>query len=99
MIKDLRKQFDYIIMDTSPVGQVADAFNISPYADSTLYIIRYNYSRKIDLDIIEEIHQGHKLKNPMVVLNDSTNKRSKYGYEYGSKPKAKAKIFQNIFGL
>ncbi|MBT0812306.1 polysaccharide biosynthesis tyrosine autokinase [Litoribacter ruber] len=99
MIKDLRKKFDYIIIDTSPVGQVADTFNISSYADSSLYIIRYNYSRKLDLDIIEEVHQSHKLKNPMIVLNDSTNKRSKYGYEYGTKPKAKVKIFQNIFGL
>lgn len=98
MIKDLRKKFDYILIDSSPVGQVADTFNISSYADSTLYIVRYNYSQKADLEIIEEVHQNKKLLNPMIVLNDSTNHRSKYGYEYGNKSKQKVNIFQNIFG-
>jgi tyrosine-protein kinase Etk/Wzc len=98
MIKELRKKFDYIIMDSAPIGQVADTFNISSYADSTLYIVRYNQSKKADLEIIEEVHQNNKLKNTMIVLNDSANNRSKYGYEYGLKPKSKIKIFQNIFG-
>lgn len=84
MIEELKKDFDYIVMDSSPVGQVADTFNLGQYADSTIYIIRYNYSFKSHLSLIEDVYTNKKLKNPMAVLNDATKETGViYGYGYG----------------
>ena len=82
MISELKKVYDYIILDTAPVGKVADAFALKPYSDLTVYIIRYNYTDKKQLAIIDEIFQDKKLNNPMIVLNDS-KKSNNGGYTYG----------------
>src|SRR5690606_26637120 len=84
MIEELREKYDYIVMDSSPIGQVADTFNLGQYADSTIYIIRYNYSFKNHLALTQDIYLNKKLKNPMVVLNDATKDTGAvYGYGYG----------------
>jgi len=84
MIEELRQRYDYIVMDSSPIGQVADTYNLGQYADSTIYIIRYNYSLKNHLALTQDIYLHKKLKNPMVVLNDATKDTgSVYGYGYG----------------
>ncbi|WP_036678439.1 GumC family protein [Daejeonella oryzae] len=80
--EQLRERFDYIIIDTSPVGQVADAFSLAPYVDSSIYLVRYNYTDKAQLNILKDIFDNNKLKNPMVVLNDSKGDNFK-GYGYG----------------
>jgi len=78
---DLRKKYDYIILDTSPVGQVADAFNIAPYADASIYLVRYNFTERGQLSVLDDICENNKLKNLMIVFNDAKkdNMRS-YGY-------------------
>ncbi|WKN32551.1 polysaccharide biosynthesis tyrosine autokinase [Porifericola rhodea] len=84
LIDTLKKQYDHIILDSPPVGQVADAFNLAPYIDSTLYIVRYNYTFKEQLVIAEDIYQQKKLNHPMLVLNDAKKRNgSTYGYGYG----------------
>jgi tyrosine-protein kinase Etk/Wzc len=82
LFEQLREQFDYIIIDTSPVGQVADAFSLAPYADASIYLVRYNYTDKAQLNILKDIFENNKLNNPMVVLNDAKGESSK-GYGYG----------------
>jgi len=82
LIAELRESFDYIILDTSPVGQVADAFSLVPYTDSSIYLIRHNYTLKNHLQILNEMSE--RLKNPMIVLNDAEiNNYNGYGYGYG----------------
>ena len=78
----LKERFDYVIIDTSPVGQVADAFSLAPFADSSIYLVRYNYTDKVQLNILKDIFDNGKLNNPMVVLNDSKGDSFK-GYGYG----------------
>ena len=81
LFDELKEKFDYIIIDTSPVGQVADAFSLADYADVSIYIIRYNYTNKYQLAILKDICDNNKLKNPMVVFNDlKRQKTKKYGY-------------------
>ena len=46
LMKSLKEKYDYIILDTPPVGLVADAIELIPYVDATLYIIRQNYTKK-----------------------------------------------------
>ncbi len=55
LINELKNQFDHIIIDTSPVGQVADAFALSKFANLGLYMVRYNYTFKQQLHIIKDI--------------------------------------------
>ncbi|PKV63236.1 GumC family protein [Pontibacter ramchanderi] len=82
LIDELKAAFDYIILDSSPVGQVADSLALAPYIDSSLYIVRYNYTHKKQLQIIDELYKSRKLKHPMIVLNDA-KKSNSYGYSYG----------------
>ena len=82
LINGLKERFDYIIIDTSPVGQVADALSLAPYVDSSLYLIRYNYTHKEQVKIVDDIYKNKKLKYPMIVLNDA-RKENTYGYGYG----------------
>ncbi|TCD28187.1 polysaccharide biosynthesis tyrosine autokinase [Pedobacter psychrodurus] len=81
LFDELKERFDYIIIDTSPVGQVADAFSLAEYADVSIYLVRYNYTNKYQLAILKDICDNNKLKNPMVVFNDAKREKSqKYSY-------------------
>lgn len=79
---ELKKRFDYIIVDTSPVGHVADAFSLAKYTDSSIYLIRYNYTDKDQLAVLEDIGATNKLKNMLLVFNDA-KKNNKQAYSYG----------------
>lgn len=96
LIKELRKRFDYIIIDTAPVGQVADAYTLAPHIDSSIYIVRYGYTYKSQLAIIEDVYRNKKLSHPMIVLNDAQKVNGNgygYGYGYGE---AKKKTWRNM---
>ena len=82
MMNFLKEEFDYIVIDTSPVGQVADAFTLGQYADLAVYMVRYNYTFKQQMNIVKDIYENKKIKNLMVVMNDAT-KENGYGYGYG----------------
>jgi len=82
LIEKLKDRFDYIIIDTAPVGQVADAFSLSPYTDVSIYLVRYNYTNKLQLNILKDILYYKKLTNPMVVFND-TKLETVNAYGYG----------------
>jgi len=85
LVKSLKERFDYVIIDTSPVGQVADAFSLAPYVDVSIYLVRYNYTDSYQLSILKDISDENKLKNLLVVFNDAKrDKNRKYNYSgYG----------------
>lgn len=89
MIEALKAKFDYVIIDTAPVGLVADAFSLASYTDASIYLVRYNYTDKLQLNILRDIYDHKKLNNPMVVFNDTKNENKRnygyagYGYGYG----------------
>ena len=78
----LKKHYDYIILDTPPVGLVADAFELLQFADATLYVVRQNFTHKGMLKMINDKYKKGELSKISVVLNDFKMK-SKYGYGYG----------------
>ena len=78
----LKDDFDHIIIDTSPVGTVADAFSLSPFTDLSIFLVRYNYTNLQQLDILRDIYNHKKLQNPMVVFNDA-KKENRPAYAYG----------------
>ncbi|MER2998974.1 GumC family protein [Pontibacter populi] len=82
LIIDLRSFFDYVIIDTAPVGQVADAFNLAPYIDLAIYLARVNYTYKEQLKLANDVYENKKFNNMKIVLND-VKVGNKYGYGYG----------------
>ncbi len=82
LIEELKAVYDYIILDTPPVGLVSDALELTQYCDATLYIVRQNVTKKGMLSVVNEKHKRGELHNISIILNDFQNK-SKYGYNYG----------------
>ncbi len=70
-------------MDTPPVGLVSDAILLSHMADTTMFVIRQDYTNKNALKFTLEQLSENNLKNPAVVLNDINSKKTRYGYGYG----------------
>lgn len=82
MIERLKNTYDYIILDTPPLGLVADAMEIAKHVDATLYVVRHNFTRKAMLQVINEKYDRKELKNVSLVFNSYKN-RGMYGYDYG----------------
>lgn len=82
-IEYLREKYDYIILDTAPVGLVADTLIISRVADATVYICRADYTPKSDLELANSLYRDGKLKNMSIILNGIDMTKRKYGYYYG----------------
>lgn len=78
----LKKEYDYIIVDTPPVSLVTDTLLVAKNADAFVYVIRANYLDKRMLGFIEDLYQQKKLPNLSLILNDTDLKKS-YGYAYG----------------
>ncbi len=82
LINELKERYEYIILDTPPVGLVADAVELSPFADITLYIMRQNYTKKEMVKLLNTRHENGELDNVNIVFNGYENK-AKYGTGYG----------------
>ena len=79
----LRKKYDYIILDTAPVGLVTDTLQIGKFADVTCFVCRADYTPKASLGIINTLHAEKKMNNICVVINGIDMSKKKYGYYYG----------------
>lgn len=82
LFAELRSIFDHILVDSAPIGLVADAYALSPYADLLAYVVRYYYTKPNHLKLINDIADQGKFKNPVLILNDAKSEHS-YGYGYG----------------
>ena len=83
-IDDLKANYDYVILDTPPLGLVADAFELLPYADASLYVVRQGFTKKAMLRMINEKYNSKEIGNISFVLNYFKVKgASGYGYGYG----------------
>jgi len=84
LIEQVKKEYDYVIVDTAPVGLVTDTLVVADIADVTLYIIRANKLEKEMLKLPSRLYAEKKLNNMSVVLNGvGGQKGSAYGFEYG----------------
>ena len=82
MIAELKKRYDYIILDTPPVGLVTDAVELSTFADLTIYVMRQNFTKKEMINLLNIRVGRGELQNVSIILNGFENK-AKYGAGYG----------------
>ncbi len=82
-IDELKKQFDFIIMDTAPSMLVTDTILINKLADITLYVVRAGYTDKRLLDFPQDAIDDGRLSNVAMVLNNVTMNNFGYGNKYG----------------
>jgi len=84
LIEYLKGKYDYIVIDTPPIGIVSDALELLKYADATIYVIRQNYTEKGMTAMVDQKYKKGELTNISYVLNDFKLKnRKSYGYGYG----------------
>jgi capsular exopolysaccharide family len=85
LFANLRSQFDYVIIDTAPIGLVTDAQLLAQHADISLYIVRQNYTFKQQVRNADSLYRAGKLPRMNIVLNDTKTAGSAYGYgSYGN---------------
>ncbi len=82
-IEHLRTIYDYIILDTPPVGLVSDTLEIGRLADVTFFVVRPEVTTKNDVDNINRIADAKKMPKINLVLNGIDLKKKKYGFYYG----------------
>ncbi|GGF07986.1 exopolysaccharide transport family protein [Flavobacterium limi] len=82
LIEELKRTYDYIILDTPPVGLVSDALELMQFSDVTLYVVRQNYSKKEMITLLNNRVKRGELSNVSIILNGFENK-AKYGSAYG----------------
>ncbi len=99
MMDTLRKEFDFIVIDSAPIGIVSDSLLIAPYTDLQLYVARANYSSKKCLEILHNAVNNGQLSKCYIVMNGvdihsrsysyrryghyGRGSGSRYGYGYG----------------
>ena len=82
-VETLKKNFDYVILDTAPVGMVTDTLLIGRVADLSVYVCRADYTRKAEFTLINELAENSKLPNLCIAINGLDLQKKKYGYYYG----------------
>ena len=83
IIEILKEDYDYIILDTAPVGLVTDTLQIAKLADVSCFVCRADYTPKAAFTLVNSLAAEKKLKNICIVLNGVDMSKKKYGYYYG----------------
>ncbi|MDQ3279314.1 MAG: polysaccharide biosynthesis tyrosine autokinase [Bacteroidota bacterium] len=86
LIDYLDSIFDFVVIDTAPVNPVTDAYVLSEYCDTTLYIIRQKYTPKVVVQRIDENNKINRLKNIGIIFNGVHSRgfgSNNYGFGYG----------------
>ncbi len=83
IIEMMKNEYDYIILDTAPVGLVTDTLQIGKFADVSVIVCRADYTPKASFGLFNSLAAEKKLPNMCIVLNGVDLSKKKYGYYYG----------------
>ena len=79
----LREMYDYIILDTAPVGLVTDSLEVARHTDVSVFVCRADYTPKTSFGLLNSLANDNKIPNACVVINGIDMSKKKYGYYYG----------------
>ncbi|MDD4727834.1 MAG: polysaccharide biosynthesis tyrosine autokinase [Dysgonamonadaceae bacterium] len=96
MIEELKKTYDFIILDTPPINVVSDALQLFKYTNSILYVVRLNFTQKKFLEEIQHFHNGNPSANIGIILNDDTTSDGYYYHSYYYNSPKKKSFIQRI---
>lgn len=84
LIQRLKKEFDYVVIDSAPVGLVSDTFTIAKYADATIFVMREKFTEKDSIHFLNNLYAEKRIHNVAVVLNqtETLTRMGRYGYGY-----------------
>lgn len=85
IISQLKQHYDYVIIDTAPVGLVSDTLQIGRTADITVFVCRADYTPKSAFGMVNTLSKEQKMPNMCIVINGIDMSKKKYGYYYGYK--------------
>ena len=100
LFEELKNKYDYIIIDSAPIGAVTDSYLLFEYADINIFTLRHNFTIKDALKNNLKNIESKNVKNISLLINDVRLKKSNYGYTYASNyynEKPKSKRFKKIF--
>ena len=83
IINQLKQHYDYIILDTAPVGLVNDSLQLGRLADLCVYVCRADYTPKASFGMINGLNAEKKLPNMCIVLNGVDLSKKKHSFYYG----------------
>ena len=83
VINMLKEEYDYIIIDTAPIGLVSDTLQIGRVADATVYVCRADYTPKDSFIFINKLAAEKKLPNMSLIINGIDMSKKKHSYYYG----------------
>jgi capsular exopolysaccharide synthesis family protein len=84
LMKELQQEYDYILIDTSPIGLVSDAFELIKFSDLVLFVVRQGYTKRDYVTKLDEIYRIEANKSFNIVLNDAKVQNGYGYYNYGS---------------
>jgi len=83
LLEHLKSQYDYIFIDTAPIGLVADTKYLMQFTDINLVVFRENYAEKSFIDDLNGLIEKNELSKMGIIINGSQMSTKSYGYGYG----------------
>ena len=102
LLNYLKNNFDYVLVDSAPVGIISDAYVLSRHCDATMYVVRHGHTPKKMLEKLDLNNKINNLKNLVIVFNGVRERgfgRDSYGYDYGYIYQQHQKKTKNLFKI
>lgn len=80
LFAELRKRYDYIIVDTAPLALVSDTYLLDRIADLTILVSRFKYTPMEMVDYFNRIVEQDRMHHVACVLNGTKSSHTGYGY-------------------
>lgn len=81
----LRTKYDYVLVDSAPIGVVADTLTVAKHCHLCLYVVRCDYTLKSDIDMLNDLRANGRLSNVNIILNAEKASSGGSGYGYGKR--------------
>ena len=82
LFQELKERFDYVLVDSPPVGLVTDSQLIAPFADATIFLVRHDHTPKNYIKMVDTLYKEHRFQKLSIILN-GVGEGESYYYNYG----------------